>query len=123
MREGKPPNPLLEIWIDGECSVCRKSERWCAARDRKQRLSFQDLHVRACGAPPAPFATMMETVHVRLPDGTIRTGFDAWREIIFQLDGWRWLARVAALPGFKHLGAAVYSVLARNRHRLPVDGA
>lgn len=63
----------------------------------------------------------MGTVHLRLPDGTVATGFDAWRRILRELPGWRWLARFSALPGITQLGAAVYSVVARNRHRHPAD--
>jgi predicted DCC family thiol-disulfide oxidoreductase YuxK len=64
----------------------------------------------------------MHAVHVRLADGTVRTGFDAWRMILAELDGWRWLARAAGLPGLNHVGRSIYSLMARNRHRFRVGG-
>jgi predicted DCC family thiol-disulfide oxidoreductase YuxK len=66
---------------------------------------------------------MAQMVHVRLRDGTVRTGFDAWREILFELDGWRWLARVSGLPWLRRLGPVIYSILTKNRHRLPLNKA
>ncbi len=60
----------------------------------------------------------MTSVHLRLPDGTIATGYDAWRRILRELPGWRWLVAVASLPLFGRLGSKIYDVVARNRHRL-----
>jgi len=62
----------------------------------------------------------MRAVHVRLADGTVTTGFDAWRRILSELDGWRWLAWAAGLPGFNRLGDFIYLIAARNRHRIRV---
>ena len=106
--------------MDGECDVCRRSEKWCSARDGRRRLRFVDLHDPDSDQPPGSPEAMMRAVHVRLADGTVATGFDAWRQILAELVGWRWLARVAGLPGFKRLGGFVYSVVARNRHRIRV---
>jgi predicted DCC family thiol-disulfide oxidoreductase YuxK len=107
----------LEVWIDGDCPVCRRSERWCRVRDRADRLAFRDL--RRDPDPPVSRARLRRAVHVRLPDGTIAAGFDAWRRILLELDGWRWLGRITALPGLRHIGSLVYSLVAANRHRLP----
>jgi len=110
--------PALEIWIDGDCDLCRRSKEWCSARDRRQRLSFVDLRAPDSDQAPGTPEAMMRAVHVRHDDGTVRTGFDAWRRILAELDGWRWLAWAAGLPGFRHLGGFLYSVAARNRHRI-----
>jgi predicted DCC family thiol-disulfide oxidoreductase YuxK len=45
---------------------------------------------------------------------------EAWRQILLELDAWRWRVRIAGLPGIRRLGAAIYSVIAANRHRIPV---
>jgi len=115
--------PVLEIWIDGDCDVCRRSEEWCSARDGRRRLSFVDLHAPGSEEPPGSPEAMMRAVHVRHADGTVRTGFDAWRGILAELDGWRWLAWATGLPGFKLLGGFIYSMAARNRHRIRVGKA
>ncbi|MGD8439906.1 MAG: DUF393 domain-containing protein [Holophagae bacterium] len=107
----------LEVWIDGDCPVCRRSERWCRARDRTGRLAFKDLQVDT--DRPVPRDQLERAVHVRLPDGSIAAGFEAWRHILLELDGWRWLGRLTALAGLRHIGSLVYSLVAANRHRLP----
>jgi len=112
--------PMLEIWIDGDCDVCRWSEEWCSVRDGRHRLSFVDLHDPDSDEPPGSPEAMMHTVHVRLADGTVRTGFNAWQRIFTELDGWRWLAWAAGLPGVRHVGGVVYSIAARNRHRIRI---
>jgi len=120
MESLRTPSPPIEIWIDGDCAVCRHSEQWCSARDQHGRLNFVDLHAANHRDLPGSPDAMMETVHVRLPDGTVITGFDAWRQILIALDDWRWLARLIGLPGIRRLGSVLYSTLARYRHRLPV---
>jgi predicted DCC family thiol-disulfide oxidoreductase YuxK len=114
----KPPG--LDVWIDGDCALCRRSEEWCSVRDRNRQLRFIDLHAADSNHPPGSPEAMAAAVHVRLADGTVMTGFDAWRRILFELDGWRWLARATGLPGIRHLGRAVYSMTARSRHRIRV---
>jgi predicted DCC family thiol-disulfide oxidoreductase YuxK len=109
--------PVLEVWIDGDCDVCRRSKDWCSNRDGRRRLHFVDLHAPATDQPPGSAEAMMRAVHVRLADGTVETGFDGWRRILSELAGWRWLAWATGLPGVNHLGAFVYSMAARNRHR------
>ena len=115
------PSSVLEVWIDGDCAVCRRSERWCAAQDPHGRLSFVDLHAPGREDLPGSPEAMIETVHVRHPSGTVSTGFDAWRSILSELDSWRWLARLAGLPVIKQLGPVIYSILAKNRHRIPIS--
>lgn len=119
----EPPTtaaPQLEVWIDGSCPVCRRSQRWCSARDDAERLRFRDLHDREHGDPPASLEAMDETLHVRRADGSVRTGFDAWIEILAVLEGWHWLASFGRLPGIRQLGSAIYRLVARNRHRLSI---
>jgi len=109
--------PRLEVWIDGDCPVCRRSERWCRSRDRSRRLSFKDLHRDK--DRPAPREELERAVHVRLPDGSVASGFEAWRRILLELQGWRWLGRITALPGLWHVGSLIYSLVAANRRHLP----
>ncbi len=108
----------LEVWIDGACPVCRRSERWCRRRDNHGLLEFKDLH--SDPDPPASRTRLMEAVHVRRADGTVASGFEAWRHILLTLDRWRWLGKIAALPGLDQLGSLLYSLVAANRHRLPL---
>ncbi|MEE4273734.1 MAG: DUF393 domain-containing protein [Thermoanaerobaculales bacterium] len=108
--------PQLEVWIDGSCSVCRRSERWCRRRDANERIVFRDLHRDP--DPPASKESLLEAVHVRRSDGAVDSGFEGWRQIMLALDGWRWLGRISALPILRQLGRLVYAAIAANRHRL-----
>jgi predicted DCC family thiol-disulfide oxidoreductase YuxK len=112
-----PPAPVT-VWIDGDCAVCRKSENWCAARDRDHRLQFRDLHEAPDADLPGSRGDMMTSVHLVNSDGSVATGFDAWRGILLELEGWRWMARIAGLPLIRHAGRVVYGLIARWRHRL-----
>lgn len=121
MDSKKDGHHALDVWIDGDCDVCRWSEDWCLARDGRRRLNFIDLHAPGDARPPGSPEAMAHTVHLRLDDGTVTTGFDAWRRILAELNGWwRWPARIAGLPGIRHLGRVVYSMVALNRHRFRV---
>jgi predicted DCC family thiol-disulfide oxidoreductase YuxK len=112
-----PPRDL-EVWIDGDCAVCRRSQRWCAARDLGKSLVFRDLHGTAGVEPPADFEKLMREVHVRRTDGTIATGYDAWLLVLSRLPRWRRLAGLGAWPPIRRIGRIVYSFIARRRHRL-----
>jgi len=109
--------PKLEIWIDGDCTVCRRSERWCNLRDHRRRLVFRDLHTEV--ELPRSRDAMMAAVHLRRLDGSIATGFEAWRAILAELPRWRWIGIVSGWPVLKQIGTVVYSVVAGNRHRSP----
>lgn len=113
-----PTAPTLEVWIDGDCSLCRRSEAWCTLRDRDHQLRFRDLRQAVADDLPRSRDAMLRAVHVRMPNGSVTTGFAAWRRILHALPGWRWLARAAGLPLLGRLAAKIYDVVARNRHRL-----
>ena len=108
----------LEVWIDGDCAVCRRSQRWCTARDQGRSLTFRDLHDPDGVEPPADFEDLMHEVHVRRSDGTVATGYDAWLLVLARLPEWRRLAGFGAWPPIRRLGRVVYSVVARWRHRI-----
>ncbi|MCU0304683.1 MAG: DUF393 domain-containing protein [Thermoanaerobaculales bacterium] len=119
MDDSPTPAPALEVWLDGDCRLCAASARWCAARDPQRRLRFVDLHDPEPGiAPPADRAALGRELHVRRADGAIVTGFDAWREILAELPGWRRVAAAAGSPGIVGLGRALYRAVARRRYRL-----
>ena len=117
MKQVSSQAPVLTVLIDGDCAVCRRSERWCTSRDHRRRLRFRDLHRVGPNELPVAEDELTASVHAVRTDGSIVTGFEAWREILATLDGWGWLARVAGLPGVRQLGRMVYSLVASSRHR------
>jgi predicted DCC family thiol-disulfide oxidoreductase YuxK len=114
-----PDSALIEVWIDGECAVCRRSRRWCADRDPDRRIRFVDLHDETDIRPPADQTDLMHRVHVRRADGSIAVGFEGWRAVLGELPGWRWLATASGWPPLSWVGRLGYALVARWRHLIP----
>ena len=108
----------LEIWLDGECAVCRSSRKFCETRDSDGRLRFQDFRVTADGELPLDRNTHEESMWVRDGNGTLLEGFAAWRRIMAELPGWRWLATLSGLPPARWIGPTIYRLVARFRFGL-----
>lgn len=105
----------IEIWIDGDCEVCRRSQRWCTTRDQDRRLSFRNLHDADGIELPADRMAMMQEVHVRRPDGSLATGYEGWLVILRELEGWSWLATMARWPAVRWIGNLIYAAIAGRR--------
>jgi predicted DCC family thiol-disulfide oxidoreductase YuxK len=113
------PVPGLEVWLDGDCRLCSASARWCAARDVRRRLRFVDLHDPDPSLePPADRESLSRELHVRRAGGSVVTGYDAWRAILAELPGWRWIAAIAGSPAAVRLGRALYRAVAPRRYLL-----
>ena len=109
----------LDVWMDGECRVCRLSQRWCERRDPNGRVQFRDFRSVDDADLPVARRNLEESMWVRDGDGRVLSGFAAWRRIMAELPGWKWLARLSALPPLRLVGPTLYLLVARNRHRLP----
>jgi predicted DCC family thiol-disulfide oxidoreductase YuxK len=108
----------IEIWYDGSCPICRRSRQWSEKRDRDDRLRFRDFRSTADRLLPADRRRHEATMMVRTPHGKLLEGFAAWRRILAQLPGWRWMARLTGLPPFRWIGSLGYRFVARWRHLL-----
>ena len=94
----EPPKSIL--YFDGSCPLCRAEIAHYRGRDRAGALSFVD--VSAAGTVPPDGMTrqqVMERFHVRDGKGELLSGAAAFVAVWRRLPGWRWAARVAALPG------------------------
>jgi predicted DCC family thiol-disulfide oxidoreductase YuxK len=113
--------PLLIF--DGDCAFCTSSAMWLAERLRRkdgrnaQLVAWQFLDLAALGTSPQ--RAQREALWIAT-DGTISGGaaaFAAWLRFRGGLYG---LAGSAmSLPGIRQLAAAVYRLIAKNRHRMP----
>ena len=92
----EPEDLALDVWIDGNCPLCRRSRRWC-----------EDREMRRCG---------MDCWN----DGHRQEGFAAWREILRHLPRWCWLAAFTGVPPVSWVGPPLYRLVARFRQRVPV---
>ena len=112
-------------WLiyDGDCAFCTSSAHWLAKRlnrppERNILLipwQFTDL---------AALGTTAERAHREAlwvsTDGTISGGAAAFAEWLkFRGGAYRLFGHLMELPGIRTLAAAVYRLIAKNRHRMP----
>jgi predicted DCC family thiol-disulfide oxidoreductase YuxK len=98
-----------QVIYDGQCSLCRTSQRILAKRVGKLPVHFVDGN--QLGLSPEEFR------HLRLmtPEGQELRGFRAVITLWAQSSPWPGLWRVLLWPPFSWLGAALYGLVARHR--------
>ena len=106
MVDASPASPErheheLELFFDGECPLCRREVAMMQRLDRRKRIVFTDI--AAPGFDPAPLgrdhATLMASIHARLPDGSLVTGVEAFRRAYAALGlGFGPLVALSRLP-------------------------
>ena len=111
----------LEVWLDGECAMCRSSQRFCEKRDPNGRLRFQDFRVAADADLPLNRVAHETSMWVRDSNGTLLEGFAAWRRIMAELPGCRWLAALSGIAPIRWFGPTLYRLVARFRFGLRSD--
>ena len=102
----KPPGSTetLTVLYDGNCPLCRREIAYVkdlAERCGESGLSFIDI---ACptdqdSSIAADRAKLLARFHVQQRDGSRLDGAAAIVAMWERLPGWRWLARLARLPG------------------------
>jgi demethoxyubiquinone hydroxylase (CLK1/Coq7/Cat5 family) len=95
-----PPEPLTVLY-DGECPLCRREiahVQRLAQRRGDSGLCFVDVS-RPGEAADAERAALLARFHVERADGSRLQGAAAFVAMWSRLPGWRWLARLARLPG------------------------
>ncbi len=110
--------PLVEVWMDGSCELCRRSQAWCELRDPRDHVVFRDFRAAKDHDLPVKRGAHEESMWARTIDGELHKGFAAWRLIMSQIPRWRWLARITGLPPFSWFGPPVYQMVARFRKHL-----
>ncbi len=107
--QGTPMNSpatsdTLTVLYDGACPLCRREiahVKGLAERQSDSRLCFVDISREAEGdtRPAAERAALLARFHVQHADGSRIDGAAAFVAMWQRLPGWRWLARLAQLPG------------------------
>jgi demethoxyubiquinone hydroxylase (CLK1/Coq7/Cat5 family) len=119
----------LTVLYDGGCPLCRREighVKGLAEGRSDSGLCFIDISSGASGDArfAAERATLLARFHVQKPDGSRLDGAAAFVAMWERLPGWRWLARLARLPGmlvvfeqayrgFLHLRPAMQAVARR----------
>lgn len=103
---------------DGDCGFCQRCANWIATRlpTSASVISSQQADLAAAGLSEQQATDAAWWIDT---DGTHHRGHRAIAESLRACGGfWRPLGRLLILPGVSLLAAAVYELIARNRHRL-----
>src|SRR5262245_21097291 len=106
------------LLFDGDCGFCTSCAHLLERIGTDAEIvPWQLADLDELGITAAQAADAVQWVG---EDGSVRAGHDA---IAASLDAagqpWRLVGRAIVLPGISQLAAAVYRVVARNRHRMP----
>ncbi len=116
-------NPVL--LFDGECAVCRAIARWVAA-EAHDRSGMPTLRVRPIGDDPADVLALnpaldiwdaYATIHVVMPDASMRLGGEAVAEVLRRIPLTSWFTPLFGMRAFgrrpfQALMDGAYTVLA-----------
>ena len=105
----------LDVWMDGDCSLCQRSRAWCEIRDRDGRVRFIDFRAADGNELPLTHEDHQASMWIRDRDGALLKGFAAWQRIMAEIPGWGWLAWLTSLPPFTLIGPTFYRLVATNR--------
>lgn len=111
-----PPSALC-VYYDGGCPLCRAEIAAYQRTEGGDALRWVDAHGCAPDelGPGLQRPAALGRLHVRRADGQLLHGAAAFAEIWAALPRWRWLSRLARLPGAMPLLEAGYRVFLRVR--------
>ena len=101
MKEPGAPE-VLTVLYDGGCPLCRREiahVQGLAAQRPDSALCFVDVSAEHQQLPAEERAALLARFHVQRADGSRLDGAAAFVAMWARLPGWRWLARLARLPG------------------------
>jgi len=113
----------LTVLYDGGCPLCRREishVQGLAQARPDSALCFVDISAGADAGPTfaADRAALLARFHVQRADGSRLDGAAAFVAMWARLPGWRWLARLARLPGMLVLLEGAYRGFLRLRPSL-----
>ena len=111
----------LRLVYDGECDFCRSSLLVVRFFDVFRQITFVDSHdPAALAATGVRFEDAEEAAYAVRPDGQQYAGFDAFRQVAWQMPATVLLAPLLYVPPVPQLGRRAYTWIKDNRSRLPV---
>ena len=89
----------VTVYFDGSCPLCRREVAVYQRLQGHVPLQWHDVSQQAPDAVGLCQQQAMARFHVLDANGQLHSGAKAFVVLWRQLPGWRWLAKVAALPG------------------------
>ena len=92
--------PEATLYYDGGCPVCAREIAVYQKAEGADRVAFVDV-TRCAPAGLGPNLTSnaaLARIHLRLADGRLVSGAEAFAALWLSLPGWAWLGRVARAP-------------------------
>ncbi len=114
-------NAHLVIYWDGLCPMCGAIKARFEPFDSRRLLVFVDLNdpeVARTAAPRFTSSELADSMRVRMPNGTWRSGYFAWAAILSALPAWRWLGAIMGFWVFADIGPRVYAWVAGHRYEI-----
>jgi predicted DCC family thiol-disulfide oxidoreductase YuxK len=112
--------PII-VFADGNCPMCVELASRLKKFDTHGVMRFVDANDPKWTAVAAGRFTpeeMLGQMATRMPNGTWRTGYFAWAEILRHMPSWSWLGWLMLCPVFYGIGPAVYAWVARRRRMI-----
>ncbi|UWQ93920.1 DUF393 domain-containing protein (plasmid) [Rhodobacteraceae bacterium M382] len=114
IKQKDPQN--ITVFYDGSCPLCASEICYYKRADTDHVLNLVDVSSkRFSGDDSVTRSDAMARFHVRLADGRQMSGARAFVELWRAIPGWRWLARLASLPGVVPLLEGLYRLFLRMR--------
>ncbi|MEM6499905.1 MAG: DUF393 domain-containing protein [Pseudomonadota bacterium] len=108
---GESANPISTVYFDGSCPLCTAEISHYASQRGSDDLKFVDVSkADAELGTDLSAKDAMSRFHVRLPDGQLISGARAFVVVWQTLPSWRWMARIARLPGIVSMLELAYRI-------------
>lgn len=98
----------LTVMFDGACPLCRREIGLYQSLTPLETVAWLDVSEVAANLNPTDQARFMARFHVRQKDGSLLSGAEAFVALWLTMPGWRWLGRLARLPGITPLLELAY---------------
>ena len=111
----------VTVYFDGDCHLCSREINHYRKKDSLQRIEFVDIaelnfSAEQHGLDPV---FVQQHLHVRLANGDLQTGVNAFIAIWNVLPAYQWMSRLINLPIIRPLANVAYSIFAKIRPYLP----